>query len=500
MLTDIRRYLPTFLVLVIWEVVASVRAAPLPEKAEAEPLRLREVADAMVRATHFMTSIATEGGYVYLYKPDLSARTAERPASPTQIAIQPPGTPSMGLAFLRAYETTREPVHLEAANAAAVALARCRLVKSGGWHATADFDPSRPNEDGRLYNSENYTHGQIIKHTIHTTFDDGATQTAVQFLLEFMRVAKGANHSPDTRIREALDLALEGMMRAQCPNGAWPQSYDGQPRDLKMDPIKKAHVPQEYLRQWPDADYTPYYTLNDNCHSDCVRVMLLASQILGKQEYLDSARRGADFLLLAQLPEPQPAWAQQYDFDMVPAWARTHEAPSVCSAESANVIKALLDIYRATNDRKYFDATGPAVEWLRRSSINGSRWWRLYELGTNRPIFGDERGLVVYDKNQLSRKFAEGYVWSSRFGIPEILEEYEAVKSGDSSRQVKPVSGITGLEGKAREIINALDEQGRWLSWERWKKGAEPQKVISTKTFIRHMGVLSDYLATLPKS
>ena len=462
-----------------------------------QPLAVQSVHEAMARATHFMTSIATEGGYVYLYTPDLAKRTAERPASVTQIAIQPPGTPSMGLAFLRAYETTGDAVHLDAARSAAMALVRSRLALSGGWHATADFDPARPNEDGRLYNGEKYVHGQIIKHTIHTTFDDGATQTAVLFLLEFVRVTKDSKAAEDAKIREALDLALAGMMRAQYPNGAWPQSYDGKARDPKDYPVKKAHIPQDYLRQWPDADYTSYYTLNDNCHSDCVRVMLLASKLLGKQEYLASARRGADFLLLAQLPEPQPAWAQQYDFDMVPAWARTHEGPSVSSMESGNVIKALIDIYAATGEKKYLDAAGPAVAWLKRSSINGSRWWRLYELGTNRPIFGDERGTIVYEKGELSRKFAEGYVWNSQFKIPAILAEYERVKSGETKTAE---TDLPRLEQRAREVLTSLDEKGRWLSKERWKKGAAPQEVISTKTFIRNLGILSDYLEALPKS
>ena len=44
--------------------------------------------------------------------------------------------------------------------------------------------------------------------------------------------------------------------------------------------------------------------------------MLEAFHRLGDDTYLEAAKRGGDFLVLAQLPEPQPGWAQQYNFDM----------------------------------------------------------------------------------------------------------------------------------------------------------------------------------------
>ena len=373
----------------------------------------------------------------------------------------------------------------------------CRL-KSGGWHATADFDPAYPNEDGRLYHGEKYKHGQIIKHTISTTFDDNATQGAVRFLLAFADITAASTDSRDMQIRETLDQALQGMMRAQYPNGAWPQSYDGRTRDPKDHPIKKAHVPEDYPRKWPDADYTVYYTLNDNCHADCVRVMLQAWKMLGSPEYLASAKRGADFLLLAQLPEPQAAWAQQYDFDMAPAWARSHEAPSLSSSESGNVIAALLDIFLQTGEQKYFDAVAPAVAWLERSALRPKKWSRLYELGTNRPIFGDDRGVIAYSKDEISRKSATGYTWESNFGISAVLARYERIKS--EGRDAVLASSATAkmdakeLESRVDEIVASLDATGRWISNERWKKGAPPEPVISTKIISRNMQALSDYL------
>lgn len=472
--------------------VDSIRAAD-PKEVE----RLSAAKLAMEKATAFMRSISTQGGYVYLYTPDLQKRTAERPATATQIAIQPPGTPAMGLAFLRAYEATRATVHLNAASAAATALARCQLA-SGGWHSTADFDLARPNEDGRLYGGDKYIHGQIIKHTIGTTFDDDTTQSAVRFLLAFVKVTQGSKQTEDMAIQHALDRALSGMMRAQYPNGAWPQMYRGEVRDPKDYPIKKASIPTDYPRTWPDDDYTRYYTLNDNGHSTCVKTMLIAYQVTGKPEYLESAKRGADFLLLAQLPEPQPAWAQQYNFAMEPAWARSHECPSVCSAESGNVIEALTDLYLETGEEKYLSAAAPAVAWLQRSKIGKNRWARLYELGTNKPVYGDQRGELVFDKAELSHKSATGYMWESKFNIPQVLAEYEKVKSLGRAAILAaaktPQKTLPELEVRVDQILAAQDSQGRWITQERWRKGAPQEPVISTKAYIQNIEALADYL------
>jgi hypothetical protein len=61
----------------------------------------------MLKATRFMVEKAsTRGGYVWAYLPDLSRRWTEMEAFETQIAIQSPGTPSMGQLFLDAYRAT----------------------------------------------------------------------------------------------------------------------------------------------------------------------------------------------------------------------------------------------------------------------------------------------------------------------------------------------------------------------------------------------------------
>ena len=64
------------------------------------------------------------------------------------------------------------------------------------------------------------------------------------------------------------------------------------------------------------------YTLNDEAIPDTIVTLLEAAQHYGDSRYKAAAMKGGDFLLLAQMPEPQPAWAQQYNAQMQPAWAR----------------------------------------------------------------------------------------------------------------------------------------------------------------------------------
>ena len=85
---------------------------------------LRDQAEAILKkaATYYRTQVASHGGYVYHYSPDLSRRWGEGVATADQIWVQPPGTPTVGMAYLAAYKATGDKFYLEAATAAAEAL------------------------------------------------------------------------------------------------------------------------------------------------------------------------------------------------------------------------------------------------------------------------------------------------------------------------------------------------------------------------------------------
>ena len=77
---------------------------------------------AMKKATNFMTEkVSTRGGYVWSVSEDFSKQYGEIPARKSQIWIQS-GTPMVGMAYLDAYDVTRDKVFLDAARKAADAL------------------------------------------------------------------------------------------------------------------------------------------------------------------------------------------------------------------------------------------------------------------------------------------------------------------------------------------------------------------------------------------
>src|SRR5262245_2193596 len=300
--------------------------------ARADDAKLREDAAAGLRkaVAFFRTHVATEGGYLWRYSEDLKHREGEGMATPTQVWVQPPGTPAVGMALLVAYEATKERECLDAAVAAARCLVRGQL-RSGGWTYSIEFDPQKR----RNFNYRVDPMTPKAKNV--STLDDNTTQAALRLIMR-VDLALGKK---DAEIHGAGQFALEALHKAQFPNGAWPQGFSG-PTDREAFPIKKAAYPATWSREWPKGAYWGHYTLNDNSIADVIDTLLEAGRLYVEPKHRLAALRGGDFFLLAQLPEPQPGWAQQYDRDMYPAWARKFEPPSITGGEAQGVMRTLL--------------------------------------------------------------------------------------------------------------------------------------------------------------
>ena len=440
----------------------------------------------MLNGAQYLRSISAEGGYLWRYSLDLKLVSGEGRATRTMQWLQPPGTPSVGMALLEAYQRTGEKALLDHALAAGAALAAAQLP-SGGWNYSFDFsDPARS------------------KRRNISTFDDNTSQSCLRFLLLLGEVATG-NTARERAIRHARDLGLRKLLEAQYPNGAWPQRYDGVPKVAKDFPVLKARYPKTWSRTYPKANYINHYTFNDNSHRDCVLLALEAHRVTGDLKYLQAARRGGDFILLAQMPEPQPAWAQQYNARMEPAWARKFEPPSITGGESVGACRTLIELYLVTGDTKYFRAVDAAVKWYRRSAIAPGKWARFYELQTNRPLYFTKDYRLTYRDNDLPTH----YSFQSSYGVESMIRFYEAVKkTGRSawmdSQKAKPLSAAQrtarakGMEKKVRFLIAAQDQQGRWITRGKLEtRGMTFGDRVETREFIQNLGVLAEYLSLL---
>ncbi|MGH9659448.1 MAG: pectate lyase, partial [Bryobacteraceae bacterium] len=386
----------------------------------------------MSRATKFFRSLSTEGGYLWRYSLDLKTRAGEREASATQIWVQPPGTPAVGQAFLRAFRATGDKQYLDAAVAAARALVKGQL-ESGGWDYVVEFDPKlRPQWNYRGTNTG-------AKNT--STLDDNNTQAAIRLLMDVNKAA------PDRSFQSAIDYALDSLLRVQAANGAFPQRYPA-----------------------PPDGYYSYYTFNDNTMADVVDTLIQGHEFYKDKRYLDAVRKTGDFMLLAQQPEPQPVWAQQYDAKMKPAWARKFEPPSVCSQESAGVIRVLIRVWLATGDAKYLAPIPAALAWFERSQIAPGKWARFYEIGTNKPLYFTRDYKLVYTDTDLPTH----YSFQGEYNVPRTRAEYEAVRGrrvedARAERAKKPSAQQKAARRKALDplvagIATALDPEGRWVT------------------------------------
>jgi PelA/Pel-15E family pectate lyase len=394
----------------------------------------------------------------------------------------------VGAAILRAYERTGEAAFLEAARQAGVCLVRGQL-ESGGWTYRIEFDPQARRRFFYRVPPTNQRGFNV------STLDDDTTQSALQFLMQLDR----ALEFKDRSVHEAVQYGLDRLLKVQYPCGAWPQGFH-EPPDPAAYPVLKASYPEEVPPAPDFKEYWRFYTLNDFAHMDTIRTMLLAADIYGEEKYKRAAERGGEFLILAQMPDPQPAWAQQYNFAMQPAWARKFEPPAITGHESQEVLRVLCLLCERTGRPEFLDPIPRAIAYLKRSVLPDGRLARFYELKTNRPLYFTRDYRLTYDDSNLPRH----YGFKVDNDLDRIERQYEDLqRMGPRSARGEITRGgsPSRIDPAAVErVIRSLDEKGRWVEKGSLSSAAESvNQVIRTQTFIRNVDILSGYLAqTLP--
>ena len=454
-------------------------------------LRAEALAALRTSIRFYHKKVATHGGYVWRYSADLTKREGEGKNTPDQVLIQPPGTPTVGMAYLSAYEATGETDFLAAAKDAAMCVVNSQ-IQSGGWRLKADFDPEKRKANRYRTNPE------WKKASNWATFDDDSTQAALQLL---MRVDKALDFR-EQAIHEAALFALGAIRAARYPVGAWPQWFEGPvSQDLQVHPLVQARPSDEPPKPWPGyADpewkYTKFYTLNDSQQRTMIRTLLEAASIYSNTEYRSMAEQAGDFLLRAQLPEPQPGWAQQYNFQMQPDWGRKFEPPSVCAQDTQDSIWALMDVYRATKDRKYLEPIPRALDYLKRSPRvtreAQSHLAMFYELGSNRVLYINERYEVVHDPDQVITHYAM-HVPDETEAIAAELSRLQSLPDAASLTETKTPS----TDSDTWEVIRALDPRGAWVQPGRlpgYGSADDTRSVITSETFAKNVNLLSGFL------
>ncbi|MFB3825343.1 MAG: pectate lyase [Bryobacteraceae bacterium] len=493
---------------------AGVILAAVVAPAQAPPTRAEVLAGMRKAAEFYVNKVSTGGGYHFYYAEDLSYGRSEQGEGPTQVETQREGTPRVAMAFLEAYDATGDRFYLDAARKAAVALVEGQLC-NGGWSYIIEFDPAK--RKALPYRTEHACGSGVQKPP--STLDDNVTQASIRVL---MRVDRALGFQ-DAVIHEAAQFALESMLKAQYPIGAWPQRYAAFPDPARF-PVKRASYPEDWPRKWPGEVYYEHYTFNDNSIADDIDMMLEAAEIYKNPRFRASAERGGEFILMAQMPEPQPGWAQQYDRDMHPAWARVFEPPSITGGEAHSVMKTLLLLYAETGDRKYLEPIPRALAYYERSFLPPAQnrtearrrfapgepvLARFFELKTNRPLY-ITKGTMIRAKGLGSIR-PDGYqlsysdesvithygVLTSGAWVAPLRAEYEKAAAAPRRRGAKlhglspwatgnraPLDAQVGA-AQVRRLLDSMDERGAWT-----EPGTIGKADLLVSLFAAHGGVL----------
>ncbi|MFT5122299.1 MAG: hypothetical protein ACI97B_000927 [Verrucomicrobiales bacterium] len=441
----------------------------------------REMRAALQKAVDFFCEqVAIEGGYLWKYSADLSVREGEKGTGPTTIWVQPPGTPSVGLALLEAWEKTGEASCRAGAIAAARALVSGQL-DTGGWNYRIEFTPA----DRVMWTyRKDDRHSRKARNT--SVLDDNNTQAALRLLMQVDQTLD----FKDPAIHECTRFALEKLLQAQFSNGAFPQVFDG-----SVDPAscasRRARIPTAWSRTYEGHQqywYRP--TFNDNVLADVIEVLFEARAIYKDKRYENAALKAGAFILAAQLPEPQAGWAQQYNYEMEPIWARKFEPPSITAGEARGILETLLSLYERTRDPVWLEPIPRALAYYKTCVLPDGRLARFYELGTNKPLYFDRSYTLTYDDSDLPTHY--GFIISN--WIPSFEKQFERRRGAKLTAKKAPAPLTRSEAERVSEIIAAMDERGAWMEngqlKSRGSRAAE-EKIIDCATFNKHIRFLA---------
>ena len=418
----------------------------------------RDAVQAVERGVRFFQSTSVEGGYGWYVTPDLSVRWGEGLLDDKTIEVQPPGTPSVGMAYLRAFDAADYPTAMRAARAAAEALIAGQN-ELGGWGHVIHI-------------------GQNPSPVV--SFDDDQTQTAISFLMAFEQ------KFGDDAVWAAVEKGLNLMTGSQLVNGGWPHQYPRQ------------------------NNYHDYATFNDEGINDCIRIMIEADNFYANTQIQSSLRRVARFLMVSQLPPPQSGWAQQYNEHLQPAWARSFEPPSLCPQASLNNLNSLMDLAVHLDSREYLEPIHDALRWLDEARLPNGLWPRFVEIGTGKALYYD-RGRIRYDsEEELSEERRLGYGYETDLSHKLDLARkrfaslWNSNKDIDPTLDMDPARRLEELEIKVTAILAAQDKKGRWITkddkykkrfpGQPWNGEWEVQDRISSKVFIENINTLAEFI------
>jgi PelA/Pel-15E family pectate lyase len=350
------------------------------------------------------------------------------------------GTSLVGKVYLEMYKVTNETRYMNVARDVADALVAVQDEENGGFF----YDGRRYGENGAGYqpHPRNPNRANVI--------DDNVMQGCIDFLLDFY------NATAEPKYLAAINKGLQCLVDTEKINGGWPQCSN-----------------------YPIYSYQSRITLNDGAMEDTVYLLIKASKMFPARTDLPAMIvRAGDFLVRAQGnggSSFQQGWAQQYDENTeMPCWGRNFEPPSLSSSDGTkSAIEMLMNIYVYTNNSAYLAPIPSAIAWFNGSRVNYTDggiqkegWARLYELGTNVPIFGLADGGPYRSPEYAYSPEREVYSWYVDVHLNDIVADYNYITSHTIPEWIAHETTtytIGTTIGDAWDAHLALDVSGYWL-------------------------------------
>jgi pectate lyase len=311
---------------------------------------------------------------------------------------------------------------LAASCVAATALPKGLLDKPAEWFRSADGRQTTANvlswqsTSGSWPKNEDTSSKPFTgdRKKLQGTFDNGATTDELRFL------ARAWLATADNPCKEAFLAGFDHILKAQYPNGGWPQYF----------PLSK--------------QYHRHITFNDNT---MVRLLELLREVATADgmKFVDPGRRraaqaafdrGIACILKCQIVVrgTPTVWCAQHDeVTLAPAAARSYELPSLSGSESAGILRLLMSLEKPSPE--VIRAVKAGAAWFETAQLKGLKivkvagdrkvvedptapplWARFYEIETNQPFFCGRDGVKKHHLSEIEAERRNGYAWYGTWG------------------------------------------------------------------------------------
>jgi PelA/Pel-15E family pectate lyase len=313
---------------------------------------------------------------------------------------------------------------------------------AGGWSKNLDMTTHR-RAPGEPFNGHtasdhlgpaDFDSYQNLNWSYVGTFDNSATTTQLRFLAS---VISATEPEHDSAPRRAFLRGIDYILAAQFPNGGWPQV-------------------------WPlEGGYHDAITYNDGAMTKVLQLLREVAE--GRNDFHfvpDKARalaeaalaRGIECILQTQIVAhgKRTVWCQQYDaLTLQPTSARNYEMPAQAAGESVGVMSFLMQLPHPNT--KTAAAIRAAAAWFEKNKLHDVTykavgeegkllvpspgapplWARYYEIGSDRPVFGDRDKSIHDTVKEISKERRNGYGWFTE-GPRRALEQFASWSAAHS--------------------------------------------------------------------